>query len=492
MLDAPPGAFGIPRGLGAMSLDAQTVRMLIGLLPSGSQIDAHTWIQDIRVTEDETGLDITIEFGQEERFDVPIATIKQDVYTRLGARPDAMVRVRIGQPDAVRVLARVSPVQGLGWSRFEPTEPEHPVSVADTTDEVVLSNGLVTVTVDKSDGTFALDGRPGFGTLVDGGDFGDSYNYSPPRDDRFVSAPDSVSVSVPATGPVEAIASVATNFVWPDRVDPMTQKRVGERPVEVTTTLTLRADEPFVRVGTRFVNPSRDHRLRVHLPLPEPADHSHAECAFAVVRRGLTAEGRSDELGLPTFPSRRFVSAGGLTVAHTGLLEYELVDLDGPEGSEETRAKAIAITLLRSTGMLSRLGMAYRPLPAGPLTPVEGLQMVGEVIEADYALQLHCEDPYALVDDAFLPLELVHSPGGGTRPATGSTLSVDGAEVSAIRRVAGALEVRVFNPTQSETTVRLGGRSGWIVDLRGRPVAPFEGTFSLRPFGIATLRVTEP
>ena len=145
LLDAPPGAFGIPRGLGAMSLDAQTVRMLIGLLPSGSQIDAHTWIQDIRVTEDDTGIDITIEFGQEERFDVPIATIKQDVYTRLGARPDALVRVRIGQPDAVRVLARVAAVPGLGWSRFEPAEPEHPVAVSDGADEVVLSNGLVTV-----------------------------------------------------------------------------------------------------------------------------------------------------------------------------------------------------------------------------------------------------------------------------------------------------------------------------------------------------------
>ncbi len=492
MLEAPPGAFGIPRGMGAMSLDAQTVRMLIGLLPSGSQIDAHTWIQDIQVTEDDTGIDITIEFGQEERFDVPIATIKQDVYTRLGARPDALVRVRIGQPDAVRVLARVAPVQGLGWSRFEPVEPEHPVSVTDGGDEVAVSNGLVTVSVDKSGGTFSLDGIPGFGTLTDGGDLGDSYNYSPPRDDRLVSSPDSVSVTSLSTGPVEATTRVVSDFVWPDHVDPMTQKRVGEQRVEVTTTLTVRADEPFVRVTTRFVNPSRDHRLRVHLPLPDPADHSLAECAFAIVRRGLTAEGRADEFGLPTFPSRRFVSAGRLTVAHTGLLEYELVDLDRPEPSDETRAKAIAVTLLRSTGMLSRLGMAYRPLPAGPLTPVEGLQMVGKAVEAHYALQIDCPDPYALVDDAFLPLELVHSPGLGTRQDSGSMLRVEGAEVSAIRREAGALEVRVFNPTQSDTTVMLASRSGWLVDLRGRPVAPFEGSFVLRPFGIATLRITEP
>ena len=108
----------------------------------------------------------------------------------------------------------------------------------------------------------------------------------------------------------------------------MSRARTGEKTVEVSTTVEVRADEKIVRVVTSFVNPSRDHRLRVHLPLPGPADHSEAECAFAVVRRGLEAEGRPDEFGLPTFPSRRFVSAGGLTVAHEGLLEYELVDID--------------------------------------------------------------------------------------------------------------------------------------------------------------------
>ena len=133
----------------------------------------------------------------------------------------------------------------------------------------------------------------------------------------------------------------------------------------------LRADDGVVRVTTTFVNPSGDHRLRVHLPLPEPARHSRAESAFTVVTRGLTAEGRADEFGLPTAPSQRFVTAGRLTAAHEGVCEYELVDIDD-EG-----ARTLALTVLRSTGMLSRLGMAYRPFPAGPLTPVEGLQMRG-------------------------------------------------------------------------------------------------------------------
>jgi len=486
-LPEEPGAFGIPRGLGPLTLDAATVRTILGMMPNGSQVDAHTWIQDVRVEEDDSAIDITIAFGNEERFDVPIASIKQDLYTRLGARPDATVRIRIDQPPVRRVLVRVTDVPGFGHKALEPATLAHPVTVEDPAEgPLVMANGLVTVTVDRHDGTFAIDGVAGFGKLVDGGDHGDSYNYSPPAGDRIVDSPDTVTVTVTDRGPVRALATVLARYTWPDHVDGFTRARTGEVPVDVTTEIDVRADERVVRVATRFVNPASDHRVRVHLPLPEPAGGSDAECAFAVVHRGLDTEGRPDEFGLPTFPSRRFVSAGGLTVAHEGLLEYELVDIEGERS--DRRARTMALTLLRSTGMLSRLGMAYRPLPAGPLTPVEGLQLRGRTIEARYALCLGCDDPYAMVDDAFLPFDVVYGAGGGWRPASESALEVEGAEVSAVQRQAGMLEVRVFNPTDRTTTVRLGARSGWLVDLRGRTLAPVVGSFELRPFGIATFR----
>ncbi len=79
--------------------------------------------------------------------------------------------------------------------------------------------------------------------------------------------------------------------------------------------------------------------------------------------------------------------------------------------------------------------------------------------------------------------------GGGWRPDRGSELVVRGAEVSAVRRQAGRIEVRVFNPRSTPTTVEIPGRSGWLVDLRGRPVVPFEGRFDLRAQGIATVRL---
>jgi hypothetical protein len=139
--------------------------------------------------------------------------------------------------------------------------------------------------------------------------------------------------------------------------------------------------------------------------------------------------------------------------------------------------------------MLSRLGMAYRPFPAGPMTAVEGLQMRGRHVTLRYALARDCADPFALADDVLLPLEVVSSLGGGDRPPAGSELAVDGAEVSAVRRAGGVLELRVFNPTAAETVVTVARRSGWLVDLRGYPLTPFEQSFALRPFGIATARL---
>jgi alpha-mannosidase len=473
---------GLP---GSMVLDANTVRTVLGML-QGPKISDDAWVHAITIEEDDEGIDITLSIGTEERPNVPIAEAKQDIYTKLGARPDAVVRVAMDQPSTRRIVARVAAVPGYGWQSFAPVALEHPVTVEQG--PVSLTNGLVTVEIDQRTGTFALNGVPGYGQLVDGGDLGDSYNYSPPLADSFVDAPVSVTVTVTETGPVRARASIVATYEWPDHVDGTSQARLGSHAVEVETRLELRADDGVVRVTTSFVNPSRDHRLRVHLPLPTPAPSSVAESAFATVTRGLTAEGRSDEFGLPTAPAHRFVSAGGLTAVHEGVCEYELIDI-APDPDGEAAAHTLALTVLRSTGMLSRLGMAYRPFPAGPLTPVDGLQMTGRTVSLRYALAVGDVDAYAMADDVLLPLEVVSTLGGGTRAESGSELHVDGAEVSAVRRQGGVLELRVFNPTTETATVTIDGHSGWLVDLRGYPQQPFEGSFELRPFGIATARL---
>jgi alpha-mannosidase len=402
----------------------------------------------------------------------PVDAALSDLYAQAGARRTSPVRLRLEREPFQVVLAQVPEVPAYGWRRWEPAAVESPVVV----DGFTMDNGLVRVEVSAEDGTFSVNGLAGLDRLVDGGDDGDTYNYSPPRHDVVVDRPVDVEVTAVELGPVRGRLRVTRRFVWPERV--INGARAGERAVAVVSVLELRAGEDVVRVETALDNASRDHRLRSWFPLPTPADTSRAECAFAVVERGLTAEGGPHEYGLPTFPSRRFVSAGGLTLVHEGLLEYELVD----------GGRALALTLLRCTGKLSGTDMAYRPWPAGPPFPAEGAQMQGAQV-LRYAVHTGDADPYALVDDVFLPLEVVSAPGGGDRPPSGTALQVHGAEVSAVVRRGGALEVRVFNPSGHDTVVTIDDRTGWLVDLRGRPVEPFDGSFPLRPWGIATVRL---
>jgi mannosylglycerate hydrolase len=482
---------------GTLTLDAASVTSILGML-QGTRIADDAWVHDVRIEEDETGVDITVAVGTEELPGIPVEAVKENLAARLAARPDAVVRVALDQPPIRQVVARVTDVPGLGWAAYAPAPLTHPVSARSLggaedplgpQGSVVLTNGLVTVVVSAADGTFSIDGHGGLGRLVDGGDLGDSYNYSPPKQDRLVDMPDSVRVEVAEAGPVRAGALVTSEYRWPEDADPASGSRRGEQSVSVTTKIELHADETAVVVTTSFVNPVRDHRLRVHFPLPAPVATSVSGSAFGSVERGLTAEGRADEFGLPTFPARDFVAAGGLTVCHAGVHEHELIDLEA--GGDRQRAMTLAMTLLRSTGMLSRVGMAYRPVPAGPLTPVEGLQLVGHRIVTTYALAIGDVDPWSMAEDLVTPLESTNSLGGGWRAERGSGLTVAGARLSALRRHEGHLEVRVFNPTAEVTTVDLGNASGWLVDLRGRPTEPFDRTFALRPFGIATARLTE-
>jgi alpha-mannosidase len=382
------------------------------------------------------------------------------------------VRLRVERDGFRRSLVRAEHVPGFGWQRVDPSAPADvaPV-VADAGG--TLDNGLVRVAVDTDDGTFSINGLAGFDQLVDEGDDGDTYNWSPPAGDTVVHRPEWVAVDVVERGPLLGRLRVVRSFAW-------------QRSTEVTTDIELRAGEAVVRVTTMLDNQSRDHRLRTWFPLPSAAATSQAECAFAVVERGLTAEGGPHEPPLPTFPSRRFVRAGGLTVLHEGLLEYELV------GVQDGEANALALTLLRCTGLISGTEMAGRPLPAGPPIAVEGPQMAGRQTFR-YAVSVDPDaDPYALVDDVFLPLDVTSGVAHGDRTARGAALTVTGAEVSALRRDAsGALELRVFNPRAEATTVVVEGHAGWLVDLRGRPLEPFDGEFPLRAWGIATARLAE-
>ena len=439
-------------------------------------------------------LDVAVAIGPHRLDDLGLDGIKKDLAGRLEAAGDGCVRVRLAHMASRRVLARVDDVPSLGWKPYQPGPLAYPVTVSEQPGGAIsLQNGLTTVEIDPSDGTMSVDGTAGLNRLVESGDQGDTYNYSPPANDAVVDAPLTTELVVRESGPVQAVVEVRRKYSWPERLDDAGESRVGAVEVTVTSEVELRAGERFVRITTRFFNPSRDHRLRAIFRLPEQAATSTAECAFATVERGLEAEGGPSERGLPTYPARRFVQAGGLTICKDGLLEYELVDFS--ETGEQRRAAELALTLLRSTGFLSRMTMHNRPMPAGPNLPLESSQLIGDV-EARYCVAVGDVDPFAVADEGFLPLLVAPTLGGGDRAAEGSALSVDGAEISALRRMGdGSIELRVFNPRPDPTHVvmEFAGTpaAGHVVDLRGRELEPFEGSIDLGAWRFATMRIRE-
>jgi len=412
----------------------------------------------------------------------------------------ATISIRQRRAPVRDVLVATGAVPGFGWRSYRAVEGDGPATAV-RAEGLALENEHVRAVVDPSDGTLTVtcDGVTvaGLNRYVDGGDGGDTYNYSPPAVDTVVDRPDSVAVTVAESGPVRARVVVTARYSVPARAigdERACSSRSKERVNgDIVTTYELRTDERFVRVHVEMDHRVRDHRLRAHFPLPATVDGSHAECAFAVVHRGLTAEGGPHEFGLPTFVSRRFVDCStdevGLTLFHDGLLEYEVVG-DGTE---------LALTLLRATGYLSRSEPMLRPNPAGPLDRLEGPQLQTHVA-LDYAVLLHrgragAVDLPAVADDVLVPLERVRGGGwrGAARPARGSALDVEGAEVSALLRDdTGALVVRVVNrtPVDAKLTVARDGTSltGFAIDLTGAELAPFTGRAALRPWELLTLR----
>jgi len=431
----------------------------------------------------------------------------RDELVRLGDE-ERTFRFRVMAAPVREAIFAADDVPGFGWRSFTVAAGESPATAV-ASGPWSLDNEHLHVDVDAdADGTYAVttsDGLilRGLGRLVDGGDGGDTYNYSPPADDVLVDRPDAVEIVALESGPVRARVRIDATYRWPTHAigDERSCSRRAEDTTAVTvhTTLELRTGERFLRVRTELDNPCRDHRLRAHFPLPAPVTGSHAECAFAVVDRGLTAEGGPNEFGLPTFVSRRFVDASdgdvGLALVHDGLLEYELVTEDGGHADE------LALTLLRATGYLSRLQLSMRASPAGYPYPLEGPQMLGRRT-FEYALVPHRggwrdANLYDAADEVLVPLERIRAGGvaGARHDATGARLQVDGVRVSAVLRDPGGLVARVFNPSPDPAAAAVehdgAPATGWTVDLAGRPVARFEGAVELRPWEIATLRLDD-
>jgi hypothetical protein len=223
----------------------------------------------------------------------------------------------------------------------------------------------------------------------------------------------------------------------PDRGDEYTfDPPAGAQPVRrplAEARFTRTAADPFTRVALEVENRARDHRLRLLVPA-DTSGGAWAGTAFGAVHRPFRRPGSEPglEYDLRTEPARLWVAAGGVAVLLAGPFEYELVE------------DAIAVTLLRCVGWLSRGDLRHRPGHAGPGISTPGAQMLGR-----HAFQLGVYRYRGGWEEAEVPRHaerfahpLVSAPavslGPGPRDSDPAVL------LSALRRVDGRLQLRTF------------------------------------------------
>jgi alpha-mannosidase len=358
------------------------------------------------------------------------------------------------------------------------------------------------------DGTLAiLDRRTGLHykglhRLVDEGDAGDEYNFSPPSGNRQPADPvRNFRSAVLEEGPLRARLEARYDFAVFSGLSPDRRSRGDvEAALPIRLTLSLEADRPRLDIELEVINHAEDHRLRAHFPLPFQASDSAADTAFHVTARAVAAARRdpgADELELPTYPMWSFVDVSngraGLALLARGLHEYEVL----PGSTQE-----LALTLLRSVGWLSRDDLVTRTGNAGPEMETPGAQVPGGH-RFRYSLFLHAGDwqeggVWRAAESVLLPLKAGHgAPVSAAAPII--ELEPDCIQMTALMPRPGGYDLRFLNASDEsrEALVRLQPQPAdvKVISLGGavrEQLAPQGDVLRIpvRPWEIVTLGAT--
>jgi hypothetical protein len=170
----------------------------------------------------------------------------------------------------------------------------------------------------------------------------------------------------------------------------------------------VRHGEHFRRITVSWDNTERDHRLRIHIKLPQEATSAISDVAFGALERPAIPEVVQGKDRLNGYPASKFVVAGGLAVLLDRCAEWELL----PDTNE------LAITLVRSNGALSRETTTFRPGPNAPIVPTYESQVQGPIQWELAVMPWGSTDvlPWQEYEQFQMPGVIFESGGGGTLP----------------------------------------------------------------------------
>ncbi|HFL3159067.1 TPA: mannosylglycerate hydrolase [Clostridioides difficile] len=202
--------------------------------------------------------------------------------------------------------------------------------------------------------------------IEDNGDDGDSYNYSPPRKDIYVSSLDSVSSVEVLKSNIQEEMIVKYSLTIPTSLE---ERAIGKVSVKmpVTMKITLEPKEQIIKFNVNIKNnQALSHRVRVLFNTEIASKFSIADQQFGIIQRPTVLEKdlalwKRDnyswqEKPITIEPMQSFVTLEdgqrGIALITGCVREYQIVgdNLD-----------TIALTLFRSFGYMGRENLLYRP-----------------------------------------------------------------------------------------------------------------------------------
>jgi len=320
--------------------------------------------------------------------------------------PYQLIRRRENQAD---LHLFVDELPALGYKTYylvEGTETPgaHPLVTADPARKTLENEGLLVQI--NPDGTLDVTNKrtgqtfQNLGYFEDGGDAGDTYDYSyPERDEIITSLGREAKITLEQSGPLVARFRVEIALDLPESLTPDRQQRSEQRRAyPIVSYVELTSATNRVEIKTILNNSVKDHRLRVFFPSGFNVDHAYAEEPFDVARLPVESEPVQDlpqKVGslmiagrytapVNTYPFQNFVDytdgEKGLAIISRRLTEYEIL----PGG-------IISLTLLRSVGWLARYDLKTRVGDVGPHIFTPEAQCLGEHVFS-YAISPHSGD----------------------------------------------------------------------------------------------------
>lgn len=287
------------------------------------------------------------------------------------------------------------------------SETVTPPTVTASAEARTLENAHLRVEI-NDDGTLNVKNKAtgdvysNLGYFEDGGDAGDTYDYSPPLEDRVVSSRGrQAEISLMESGPLMARFRVAITLELPESLQADRRARSSQtRAYPLVSYVELTAAARRVEIKTLLNNVAKDHRLTVNFPTGIQADFCYAEEPFDVARMPVSEEATPERLParlgklmiagrytkpIATRPFQNFVDYSdggrGIAIISRRVTEYEVLPDEG----------TISLTLLRCVGWLARYDLLTRVGDVGPHIFTPEAQCLGAQ-EFHYAIYPHSGD----------------------------------------------------------------------------------------------------